>query len=599
MPRVPTVDTFQVTPTSGPNVALRMPDMPDPTAQAKQMGEAAGQLNDMAFNIYADKLKQANQARVDDSLNQLVKARTDMQIEALSIKGKNALERPDGVSLPDEYDSRLDKVAQSISEQLGNDAQRGVFLHQAAQMRNQFRGALSAHTLEQQKVYQKETWKSGIEVATNQAVLLYGDEPLRKQSLGVIANTVDAMAKSEGWDKNTRDTALAEAVSPLHAGIIKSMIQGGNASHARDYYEQNSASMTLQSRANLQGVLKEAGDSQVAETEADIIWSFMGPKSENDAVRIFDMEQTLRDNLKDNPDAMKKGIDALRQRAHALNAQQTETRAQNVSGVWKLIDSGTPMRQVQVSDAWLALTDTERHNIKKNIEAEQATRSSRAASESSRQLSEMQRKERLAYLRNGDAYLTATDPDVLSKMSRAQVEAKRGEFGIEATQHLLQKWDTLQKPGKIGEARIDKQDFEQVADQLGLQPFKKDSGEEHKRGLGTLQYRVEQLIDIRQRELKRPLDRQEKMDLMRKEMAVTVTVNPGMFSFNQQVPIIRLSKEDAKRVIIPADVSRDIYSDLGAMRRKYPTDPNFLETEENMRREYLKRIYSAAGGVKK
>lgn len=596
MPTVPHLDTFQVSPNAAPNVAARLPDMPDPTAQARQMGEASSRAQESVTAIYADALKQVNQGRVDDALNQLVKTRTDMQVEALSLKGRNALDRPDGKSLPDEYDDKLDQASQSISGALGNDAQRATFLSRAAELRNQMRGTLSNHMMDQHKVFRADTQKATIETAVNQGVLLYGDEGMRQQSLQTIGATVAQMAKDNGWDDKVKAAALSEAISPLHAGIIKSMIQGGNASQARDYYEQNSASMTLQSRANLQGILKEAGDSQIAEAEADIIWGYAGPKSENDAVRIYDMEQMMRENLKDNPDALKKGIDALRQRAHAINAQQTEVKAQNISGVWKLIDSGTSMRQVQVSDAWLALTDTERHNIKKTIEAEQATRSSRAASDSSRALSDMQRQEKLAYLRNGDDYLTATNPDELAKMSRAQVEAKRGLFGMEATQHLLAKWDALQKPGKIVEARIDRQDFEQIADKLGLQPFKKDASEEHKRGLGTLHYRVEQLIDRRQRELKRPLDRQEKMVLMEKELATTVTVNPGWFSSNQQVPVVRMTDAQAKGVVVPAEDRQKIIEALNTKYQKDPNNPAYFPNETNVKRLYLMNK-SKAGGM--
>jgi hypothetical protein len=590
MPTVPRYDSPQVAATSLPTTGLNAPTMPDVAGrQAQQMGQAMQQFGGDVGRIANEIAQQANQSRIDDAMNQLVKARTDILVEALQLKGRNALERPDGKSLADEYTEKLQKVANQIIGTLGNDAQRQAFQHSAMQLQQHFYGTLSSHMVEQQKVFRMETQKATIDTAVNQGVLLWGDEGMRRQSLSAISKTIDQMAVDNGWDKTTKDAALAEAVSPLHVGIMKSMIQGGMASKAREYYDANSAGMTLQARANMQGVLKEAVDSQVAEEKADAIWAAIGPKGVNDPVRIFDMEQAMREQLKDNHDALKKGIDSLRQRAQALNAQQNEMKAQNVAMVWKLIDSGTPMRQVHRSDAWLSLTDTERHTLLKQLENESIARASH-------ELTIMQRNERLKFMRNGDKFLTATDPDVLSKMSRAQVEAMRGDFGMEATQHLLAKWDTLQKPGKVVEARFDKEDFDQVADSLGLHPFAKDSSEDHKRALGTLKYRIEQLIDLQQRELKRPLDRQEKMNLMRQEMAKTVTVDPGWYRPNQTVPVVQLSADQLKNVVVPPTDRASISEALKTMNARYPNNPLYFPTEDNVRRLYVKKI-SPAGGL--
>ena len=590
MPTVPRYDGPQVTPGVLPQARLTSPDMPDIAGrQAQQLGQGMQQFSGELGRIANDMAQQANQSRIDDATNKLVKARTDMQVEAMQLKGRNALERPDNKSLADEYAEKLQKAADDIGGTLGNDAQRQAFQHNAQQLRQHFYGALSSHMVEQQKVFRGETQKATIDTAVNQGVLLWGDEGMRQQSLGAIRKTVDQMAADNGWDKTIKDAAFAEAVSPLHVGVMRSMIQGGMASKAREYYDANSAGMTLQARANMQGVLKEAGDSQVAEEKADTIWAAMGPKGVNDAVRIFDMEQAIRDQLKDNPDAMKKGIDGLRQRAQALNAQQTEMKAQNVAGVWKLLDSGTSMGQVQRSDAWLSLTDTERHTLRKQMEAESTARASH-------ELTIMQRNERLSFMRNGDKFLTATDPDVLSKMSRAQVEATRGDFGMEATQHLLTKWDTLQKPGKIIEARFDKEDFDQVADSLGLKPFAKNLDEDQKRALGTLKYRVEQMVDLQQRDLKRPLDRQEKMNLMRQEMAKTVTVNPGWYWPSSDVPVVQLTPAKLKNVTVPQADRASISEALKTMNARDPNNPLYFPTEDNVRRLYVKKI-SPAGGL--
>ena len=248
----------------------------------------------------------------------------------------------------------------------------------------------------------------------------------------------------------------------------------------------------------MQGVIKEASDTQTGEQGADAVWATTGPKDTNEPVKIFDMERELRTNLKDNPDAMKRGIDALRQRAQAFNGQQAETNAAGVNGVFKLLDGGTPMAAVMRSAEWLALPDLKKHEIRKTLQNEAHQAEQRAFTHEQRVFAGEQRAERSLLLNNGDAYLRYSDPDVLTKMTRPQVEATRTVFGFEGAQHLLQRFDSLTKaPEKIVEARMDKQDFDHVAEQMGLDPFNAKSPDK-KAQLGELQFKVEQLINAAQ-----------------------------------------------------------------------------------------------------
>jgi len=138
-----------------------------------------------------------------------------------------------------------------------------------------------------------------------------------------------------------------------------------------------------------------------------------------------------------------------------------------------------------------------------------------------------------------------------------------------------------------------------VADQLGLKPFAKDNSEDHKRMLGTLQYRVEQLIDQAQSAKKGPLgrqekmDRQEKMELMRQEMARTVVVDGGWFSSDKQVPVILLDKKRAASVKVPAAEREQIVQALKAMNAQQPNNPAYAPTEDNIRALYLRKVSPA------
>jgi hypothetical protein len=407
-----------------------------------------------------------------------------------------------------------------------------------------------------------------------------------------ITGKAAARAARKGWTTEQLQQETVAQLSALHVGAMRGLIQAGNADAAAQYFEAHRETMTEQAKAAMQGAVKESSENSLAESAAGAVWQDLGPKALNDPVKLFDMEQQLRERLRSNPETTKKAIDGLRQRSQAFNAQQAEVKAANTSKVWGMLDSGANLRDVTRSDAWLALAEADRRDIRRSLEAEQATRAQRQAAEAARDFTTLQRNEHRQLLVNGGEYLTASDPEVLSSMSRAQVEALRGRFGLEGTKHLLNKWEGLQKPGKLIEARFDKEDFDQVADSLGLKPFAKDISEGQKRALGTLKYRVEQLIDVRQGQEKRPLNRQEKMDLMSQEMARTVAVS-GWFA-DEQVPVVQLDAKQAAKVVVPPAERLKVVEALREMYRRDPSNPAHAPTDENVRRVYLLNQSKAA-----
>lgn len=600
MPRVPSLDTFQtgIAQTSpGRFDAPSGPGAGDFAArQLGQVGQAMQQAGTVAGRIAADMQEQANQVRVNDAMSQLVKARTDLQVDALQQRGRNALERPDGKALPDEYADKLRTARDELDAGLGNSAQRLVFRQQASQIESQLRERLGVHIAQEFRSFRTETQKATIDTAVNQGALLWGDEGMRAQSLGAIRGAVGQMAADQGWDAATREAASREAESPLHAGVMRGMIQAGQPGQARAYYDGNSANMSLQARAQMQEVIKHASDAQSAESTADDVWSSLGPQSANDAVRIFDMEKEMRAKLKDSPEALSLGLSGLRQRAQAFNAQQAESNAQGINGVYGLLDQGVPLARITKSDTWLSLPDKSRHEILKALESEAAVREQRAAAAESRSFTRLQREQQATLLRNADAYLDYTDPQKLGTMTRAQVAALRPMFGMEATQHLLTRFDSIGRRDGQQEARIDNDTFNQVAQDMGLDPFKPRKSEEERAQLGALKYRIERLIDTAQQAKKDKLTVSEKETLVREEMSRQVTVDPGLFSSTHRVPVIGLSPAQAATVVVPKGERAKIVDALKAMYARDPENPEFAPTEQNVRRAYL-RAQSKAGAL--
>ena len=133
------------------------------------------------------------------------------------------------------------------------------------------------------------------------------------------------------------------------------------------------------------------------------------------------------------------------------------------------------------------------------------------------------------------------------------------------------------------EAKMDNEDFNHAAQQMGLKPFEKKNDTE-KAALGEVKYRVEQLIYSAQKDKKAPLTRAEKTDLMTQELARTVKVG-GFFSDTEK-PVLMLTKDEIADVVIPAGDRQQI---TAAMQTMYTQSKNplFAPTDANLRRFYL------------
>lgn len=332
MPRVPTYDSFQATPNTLPQNRFDAPAMADTAGrQAQETGRALLSTGGQLGQIALDMQREANKVKIDDAMNQAVKARTDTQIEALQLQGRNALERPDGKSLPDEYDEKLQQQLDAIEQGLGNDAQKSAFRQQVAQIKRQMYGSLSAHMVEQQKVLRNETWEATLTTAANQAGMLWGDKAMVEQSAGAIRTTVDEMAAANGWDDKIKQAKLAAALSPMHAAVVQGMVDGDRVDLARAYYEANADSMTLGVRERAMRLLEVGDFERKTQDAADALWAL----NDGNAVEAL---KTAREKYSGKEE------DAIVTRLKTLDAEKTtlRERAQRDAGdaAWGLYADG-------------------------------------------------------------------------------------------------------------------------------------------------------------------------------------------------------------------------------------------------------------------
>lgn len=607
MPRVPTYDTLQVEPSPQPNVQFRAPDQPDVVGrQSAQMGEGLMRLGGAVGKIAADLEEQANKARIADAVNQVESVAMEFEIEARKLKGKNALERPDGVALPDEFGNKFSDRVRQVSESLGNDTQKRAFGQYANRIGLRLRGALAGHMVEEQGRFADETDANSINNAIKRASISWGDPGGVRDAMQTVQDVIYRAAERKGWDQETQQAKLREAMTPIYGVVIDGMITAKRTTDARKYFTAVEAEMSPQVAAKYRKEVIDADDSVKADTKAEEIWNAHKPADLNGALKPADMAAAARAAFPESPDMAKRVIEGLQQRESAWNRQQAEVTAQSINTLFDLHSAKVPMEQIRLSQAWRDATGKGRAEFEKGVKQEEwlaeqreAARAARAAANSQRQLAELQIRDRMLVMTNPDQFLEYSAASKLATMSEGEVRALRATFGFEATQQLLTKWESIRRsPEDLTSARMDDDSFRRIAKEFGYNAYSNISSDREK--VGNLKYQIERAIAAEQVKEKRKLTEEQKVNVMRREFGKETRVEYKGFPLvpftGGSEQVIKLTPSERARVIVPAERIPAIREKL---RELYVVngDPRFADTPDNIRDYYLRDVSATAGDL--
>lgn len=573
MPRVPTFD--------GPSAQTRalatpMQGQVDASSGLQATARAAAQIGDLADRrVERDAQTEAwtAQAEINDAFVQWT-AEQRKNRQGVNAKGHAA----DTAAWWDQAKTdRFAKLSPLAQQQIAKSlsASRLAALESANGFENQ-----------QLDIGERSALSASVTSLSNQAIAAGPDKAA--PVLAQAAATLRSWGAKKGVDV---EPEVMKVTTGAHLTIINTLMQR-DPKAAEAYFNTNKKEIDGQRWDEVGARINQVSAITDGETKATEIWAAtVKPGDYKNPVDQFALEKQMREAFPNDPTRQKAGVQALREMGAAWNKSQAEATAASTNSVFKLIDSGTPMTKVMKTDAWAALPGDQQHRIVLQLEQQAAARESRAAAAESRKFSQMQIQDKLMQWNNAGDYLRYSDPTVLTSMSRPQVEALRTTFGFEGAQHLLQRYDTLQKPGKVAEARMDTEDFNHIAGQLGMDPYNAKTPDK-KAALGELKYRVEQMIDAAQKAKGKELTREEKGELMRGEMARTVTVG-GWFS-DTETPVIQLKPDEVKKIVVPAGDRAQISAALQQMYARNPGNAAYAPTEENMRRLYLANKSRAA-----
>ncbi|OFV31933.1 hypothetical protein HMPREF3136_09030 [Neisseria sp. HMSC15C08] len=233
--KVPVSNEFSVGVSNAPAAhfsAAQLPDAGAPLVHAANQAFTAGQ---EMVNAQAKMLAEMNDLAADNALAQVKAFEQDLRVNPdmgyESLRGENALNRPDGQSLVDEYDGYLMKRANEIKDTLKNDVQKSLFSQRLESIRQTLRNKTGEHLLSEGQKWKETSLNSQIDLAANSFTLSTSDEE-RDAAIKRAIGAAKGLQNLNGWDSETMQKKVMDASDKAIRQVIDDQIDKGNYAEA-------------------------------------------------------------------------------------------------------------------------------------------------------------------------------------------------------------------------------------------------------------------------------------------------------------------------------------------------------------------------------
>jgi hypothetical protein len=564
MPRVPTSqETVRAQPLQGPVQSLNVtPDM----LGANRMRPVAEALNSAADA--AQRIKDRNDA--DEVFRHEAEIRADyIQFES-STKQSRRADQAKGVT--NDVDKWWSQQASDRVNKITDPRQKHLLGQTVTRLRLQSLDSFRGFEDAQGEISHDTNWQASKDLIASQAA---ADPKTVPTAIVDIQQKNAYYAARKGLSATVHDALNLKDTTALHSNVIKQLVTS-DPTAAKAYFDANKKQIHGANYDEITKLVDSASAASDGEKAAGAAWDALGPKSYNDPVLLDQMEKAVREQYPNDAHRSKAAIGALRERVAAHNSTQAEVKADSINKVMGVYEKTRSLTALQKTPEWQNLAPPERLKVEDYIASHQTAAIARSNAADERSQRALQR-------RGMGAYLAYSNPDTLSRMSEAQVQALLPDLGNDLTNHLMEKKRGQASAEAKTEAKVDADDFNATAARMGLKPYDNGKSDSEKADLGELKFRVEQLIDSAQRIKKGPLTRPEKNELMAQEIAKTVSVS-GFWS-NTDKPVVTLTPKELTQINVPANDRAQI---IEAMRSRYAQskDPRYAPTEANVKRWY-------------
>lgn len=235
-----------------------------------------------AARIVLDIQAQANGLMVDSALNQskevAMRLAYDKDGGFTQLRGYDALNRPDGKPLSEEYVGKFDEATAKIGETLKNDAQRLAYNQQRAQLRATLEAQTIQHETAQFREYNLSVQEGTIATEIDNIGLNYNNPEVAEQALTRLKGAVflqgQALGKSAVWIEAQQKNMTSKA----HVTALGAALQDTNIGFADAYIKAHADEMTADDLLKYRGLINKEVDARVALTAAAEVMGTVGPE---------------------------------------------------------------------------------------------------------------------------------------------------------------------------------------------------------------------------------------------------------------------------------------------------------------------------------
>ena len=414
--------------------------------QGIQQGQSVTAMGNAATKIIRNYENDVAEAATRERVNKLVSSYEDLLSNPengyLAMNGKAAVDKYK------DAEKSIKDISQKIGETATTDLEKVMYGKIAAKYSLEARQKVFTHALNQGKVWNIEEAKSGAELAAKkigQSFTYYGVPG----STMFSDKITEFNAKFNDWARVSGVPEGSEAYkveklkysTAYHSQVVNSMIRTpGFTEKAKEYYDANKTEIDDPKSHLLHQI--NAADADLAGVKSvDGAWASVmgGTKDYNAPVKSAELYEAIRkDTTLDSKEKRSAAHEEMSRRIGAWNQQQAEFNQAGEDASWKLFNSGKAFAQIKATPQWAQMGGETQGRFTQTYENIQAARAQRA-------LTQLQTADKLLFRKNADSFFRDSDPTLLSQMSREELIAKKDMYGQEATEHLLNKHEALQK----------------------------------------------------------------------------------------------------------------------------------------------------------
>lgn len=221
--------------------------------------QSIGDLGSTIGKVAAKEKERADRTALEEAGAELIKRKNRRQLEAMAMKGKEAMKAESEIGQL--YENDFNEISNNLNDSQQKTMFRSMYLKQSTELStfNQ------THAFKEMREYEKGVKMSAVEAARSDAVLNYGDPAKIADSMAMIAGTLGAYAQDEGMSEEQAGVMISKQISGTHTAIVNRMLSNGEDLLAKNYYESVKEQLTGQDISGIEKAVTEGsyrGESQ-------------------------------------------------------------------------------------------------------------------------------------------------------------------------------------------------------------------------------------------------------------------------------------------------------------------------------------------------